>query len=112
MTEPRAGEVITAESVAMAFRTTYRPEVARKATVGYEVRMGDFTIRLQITEGVLKAGIGPHPSPDLVIERVSEQGIHTMMTGARTPDQALADGSVRVEGDADLLHGFVEAFRF
>ncbi|MEU0492426.1 helix-turn-helix domain-containing protein [Nocardiopsis sp. NPDC006139] len=112
MTGPRAGEVVTAESVAMAFRTTYRPEAAGKGTVGYEVRMGDFTIRLQITEGVLTAAIGPHPSPDLVIERVSEQGIHAMMTGARTPEQALADGSVRVEGDAALLPGFVETFRF
>jgi hypothetical protein len=34
------------------------------------------------------------------------------MTGATTPGQALADGSVRVHGDPALLHRFVEAFRF
>ncbi|MFI6743646.1 winged helix-turn-helix transcriptional regulator [Nonomuraea sp. NPDC050451] len=112
MTEPRAGEVITAESVAMAFRTTYRPEAAQGATAGYEIRMGDFTLRVQITDGTLTVGIGPHPAPDLVVERLNDQGIHALMTGTKTPDQALADGSVRVEGDPALLHRFVEAFRF
>ncbi|GAA1890530.1 winged helix-turn-helix transcriptional regulator [Actinomadura bangladeshensis] len=112
MTAPRPGEIITAESVAMAFRTTYRPEAARGATVGYEVRMGDFTLRLQITDGTLTAGIGPHPAPDLVVERLTEQGVHALMTGAKSPEEALADGSVRVEGDPALLHDFVETFRF
>ncbi|OPG05367.1 helix-turn-helix domain-containing protein [Microbispora sp. GKU 823] len=112
MTEPRAGEVVTPESVAMAFRTTYRPEAARGMTVGYEVRMGDFTLRLQITDGALTVGIGPHPAPDLVVERLNDRGIHALMTGATTPGQALADGSVRVQGDPALLHRFVETFRF
>ncbi|MGV9595413.1 winged helix-turn-helix transcriptional regulator [Streptosporangium sandarakinum] len=112
MTEPRAGEVITAESVAMAFRTTYRSEAAQGATVGYEVRMGEFTLRIQITAGALTVGIGPHPAPDLVVERLNDQGIHALMTGVRTPEEALADGSVRVEGDPALLHRFVETFRF
>ncbi|MEV4461727.1 winged helix-turn-helix transcriptional regulator [Microbispora sp. NPDC049633] len=112
MTEPRPGEVITPESVAMAFRTTYRPEAARGTTVGYEVRMGGFTLRLQITDGVLTVGIGPHPAPDLVVERLGDQGVHALMTGAKTPGQALADGSVGVEGDPALLHRFVETFRF
>ncbi|MGI5158371.1 SCP2 sterol-binding domain-containing protein [Microbispora sp. CA-102843] len=74
--------------------------------------MGDFTLRLQITDGALTVGIGPHPAPDLVVERQNDQGIHALMTGATTPGQALADGSVRVEGDPALLHRFVEAFRF
>ncbi|MFB4313911.1 winged helix-turn-helix transcriptional regulator [Actinomadura sp. 21ATH] len=112
MTEPRPGETITAESVAMAFRTTYRPEAARDTTAGYEVRMGEFTLRIQITAGVLTVGIGPHPAPDLVIERRNEQGLHALMTGAKTPEQALADGSVRVEGEPELLPRFVQAFRF
>lgn len=112
MTEPRPGEVVTAESVAMAFRTTYRPQAAGDATVGYEVRMGEFTLRIQISAGALTVGIGPHPAPDLVIERLTDRGVHQLMTGAKTPDRALADGSVRVEGDPALLHRFVQTFRF
>ncbi|MEN3539024.1 winged helix-turn-helix transcriptional regulator [Microbispora sp. ZYX-F-249] len=112
MTTPRPGEAITPESVAMAFRTTFRPEAARGTTVGYEVRMGDFTLRLQVTDGALTVGVGPHPAPDLVVERRGDQGVHALMTGAKTPAQALADGSVGVEGDPALLHRFVEMFRF
>ncbi|WP_327090229.1 winged helix-turn-helix transcriptional regulator [Nonomuraea sp. NBC_01738] len=112
MTGPRPGEMITAESVAMAFRTTYRAEAAQGTTAGFEVGMGEFTLRLQITDGVLTVGIGPHPAPDLIVENLTEQGIHALMTGAKSPDQAIADGSVRVQGDPALLHRFIAAFRF
>ncbi|MGW9136194.1 winged helix-turn-helix transcriptional regulator [Streptomyces sp. NPDC055681] len=112
MTEPRPGEAITAESVAMSFRTTYRPETAEGATAGFEVRMGEFTIRLQVTNGALTVGIGAHPAPDLVIERLSGHPVRELMGGSRTPDEVLADGSVRVEGDPALLGRFAEMFRF
>ncbi|GAA1785083.1 hypothetical protein [Actinomadura chokoriensis] len=88
----RRREIITAESVAMAFRTTYRPEAARGTTVGYEVRMGDFTLRLQITDGTLTVGVGPHPAPDLVIERLTDQGVHALMTGAKGPRRCWPTG--------------------
>jgi DNA-binding MarR family transcriptional regulator len=112
LTEPRPGEVVTAEAVAMSFRTSYRPEAAPGGTVGYEVRMGDFTLRLQITDGELTTGVGPHPAPDLVIERLAGHPIRDLMSGGRTADEVLADGSVRVEGDRALFDRFAEMFRF
>ncbi|WP_431916847.1 winged helix-turn-helix transcriptional regulator [Nonomuraea jabiensis] len=112
LTEPRPGELVTAESVAMSFRTAYRPEAALGVTVGYEVRMGDFTLRLQISDGTLTVGIGRHPAPDLVIERLTGHPIRELMSGSRTPDEALHDGSVRIEGDPALLDRFAEMFRF
>ncbi|WP_250562848.1 winged helix-turn-helix transcriptional regulator [Sphaerisporangium fuscum] len=111
MTQPRPGEVVTAESVAMSFRTTYQPEAAQGLTAGYEVRMGDFTFNLQITDGVLAVGIGPHPAPDLVIERLTGHPIRELMTGDKTPDELLRDGGIRVEGDPALLNRFAEIFR-
>ncbi|MDA0563160.1 winged helix-turn-helix transcriptional regulator [Streptomonospora sp. S1-112] len=110
MGEPRPGEVVTPESVAMAFRTSFRPEAARGFTAGYEVRMG-FTLRVQVSEGALTVGTGPHPAPDLVVERRAEDALRRLLTGATTPDQALAEGGVRVTGDPALLHRFVELFR-
>ncbi|MBV2363316.1 winged helix-turn-helix transcriptional regulator [Streptomonospora sp. NEAU-YY374] len=110
MSEPRPGEVVTPESVAMAFRTSFRPEAARGVTAGYEVRMG-FTLRVDVTEGALAVGIGPHPAPDLVIERGPEDGLRRLLTGAASPDQALAQGDVRVQGDPALLRRFTELFR-
>ncbi|MET9118911.1 winged helix-turn-helix transcriptional regulator [Streptomyces longwoodensis] len=112
MTEPRPGEAVTAESVAMSFRTAYRPEAAQGATAGFEVRMGEFTIRLQVTDGALAVGFGAHPAPDLVVERLSGHPVRELMSGSRTPDEVLADGSLRVEGDPALLGRFAEMFRF
>ncbi|MEU5179991.1 helix-turn-helix domain-containing protein [Streptomyces longwoodensis] len=112
MTEPRPGEAVTAESVAMSFRTAYRPEAAQGATAGFEVRMGEFTIRLQVTDGALAVGMGAHPAPDLVVERLSGHPVRELMSGSRTPAEVLADGSLRVEGDPALLGRFAEMFRF
>lgn len=112
MNEPRPGEIVTAESVAMSFRTAYRPEAALGVTVGYEVRMGGFTLGLRIIDGALTVGIGPHPAPDLVVERLTGHPIRELMSGSRTPDEVLHDGSVRVEGDPALLSRFAEMFRF
>ncbi|MFD5242591.1 winged helix-turn-helix transcriptional regulator [Streptomyces tendae] len=112
MTEPRPGEAITAEAVAMSFRTTFRPEQAQGATVGFEARMGEFTLHLQITDGSLAVGPGMHPAPDLVIERLSGHPIRELMSGSKTPADVLADGSVRVQGDPTLLGRFAEMFRF
>ncbi|SBT41462.1 winged helix-turn-helix transcriptional regulator [Micromonospora auratinigra] len=112
MTEPGPGEAVTAESVAMSFRTTYRPEAARESTVGFEVRMGDFTIRIQVTNGALAVGVGPHPDPDLVIERLADKAIMELMRGSKTAAEAAADGSVRLKGDPALLSRFTEMFHF
>lgn len=112
MTEPRPGETVTAGAVAMAFRTTYRPEAAEGRTVGYEVRMGEFTVSLRITDGALTVRIGAHPAPDLVIERLSGEPVRELLTGSRTPAEVLADGSLRVAGDPALLDPFTRMFRF
>jgi hypothetical protein len=74
--------------------------------------MGEFTIHLRITDGSLTVGLGPHPAPDLVIERVSDHPIRDLMSGSKTPDEVLAEGSVRIEGDPALLRRFAELFRF
>ncbi|MBN6051877.1 transcriptional regulator [Nonomuraea sp. RK-328] len=110
--EPRPGEVVTAESVAMSFRTAFRPDRARGITAGYEVRMGDFTIRLQVADGALTGGVGPHPAPDLVVERLTGHPIRELMSGVKRPEEVLAEGGLRVEGDLALLDRFAEMFRF
>ncbi|MFB4289591.1 winged helix-turn-helix transcriptional regulator [Nonomuraea sp. ATR24] len=112
LTEPRPGELVTAESVAMSFRTAFRAQAARGVTAGYEIRLGDFTFRLQVSDGELEVGIGPHPAPDLVIERLSGHPVRELMGGGKTADELLRDGSLRAEGDPVLLGRFAEMFRF
>ncbi|MFF4392180.1 winged helix-turn-helix transcriptional regulator [Streptomyces sp. NPDC001552] len=112
MTSPRPGEVITPDSLAMSFRTTFRPEAARGANLAFEVRMDDITISLTVTEGTLAVSTDQHPDPDLIIERRDGNPLRGLMAGTLAPAAAIADGSVHVTGDPDLLDRFVEIFRF
>jgi DNA-binding HxlR family transcriptional regulator len=107
--EPRADEVVTVDSMVMALRTTFRPAAARGLRVGYELRLGEVVVHARVDDGALAAGEGPLPGADLVIS--SGPGLKDLLRGAVRPAEALADGWVRISGDAALLERFVEVFR-
>ncbi|WP_081237155.1 winged helix-turn-helix transcriptional regulator [Streptomyces viridosporus] len=111
MTEPRPGEITTTESRALSFHTAFRPEAAGEDTLDYEVRMADATFRLSVDGPSLTVGHGPHPDPDLVIETRAGRPVLDLMRGTLTPAEALASGSLHIEGPAPLLTRFAEIFR-
>ena len=107
--DPRTEEVITADSLIMAMRSTFRPEAAKKTRVGYEFRFGDIVIHVRIDGQKIEAGSGPLPGADLIVE--AGPAIKDLLTGEITPAQAIESGSVRVTGDPALLTRFAEMFR-
>lgn len=111
MTEPRAGEIATVESRALSFHTAFHPDATSGAAIGYEVRMSDTTFSLSIDGDRLTVDIGPHPDPDLIIEGRVGRPVLDIMRGAMTPAEALADGSVHIEGPSVLFDRFAEIFR-
>jgi DNA-binding HxlR family transcriptional regulator len=111
--EPAAGEVVTPESLVMALRSTFRPEAARGARIGYELHVNGIVVHARVggrgrNAPNLQTGVGPLPGPDLVIE--TGPAIRALMSGAVRPEEALAEGLVRVTGDPALLARFVEVF--
>jgi DNA-binding HxlR family transcriptional regulator len=107
--EPREGEIVTESSLTMALRTTFRPESARGAEGGYELRLGPLCIHARVRDGKLEAGPGPLPDADLVIETGPQ--LRALMAGEVSPDEAVASGLVRLTGRKELLSRFVTAFR-
>jgi DNA-binding HxlR family transcriptional regulator len=107
--EPRPGEIVTAESLVMALRTTFRPKAARGLRAGYEVRFGEIVINARVDDGTLIAGQGPLPKADLVID--TGPSLKDLMSGEITPAQAIKSGAVHLKGKRDLLTRFVEVFR-
>jgi DNA-binding HxlR family transcriptional regulator len=107
--EPAAGEGVTADSMVMAMRSTFRPEAANGLRATFELRLGPTTIHVRIDRGRLEAGEGPLPSADLVIE--TGPMLKALMAGEITPAAAVAAGSVRLTGREELLERFVEVFR-
>ena len=107
--DPRPGEIITVDSVIMAMRTTFRPDAAKDLRAIYELRLGDVILNLQIEDGSLRVAEGSLPEADLIIE--AGPAIKTLMAREVTPAEAIANGLVRLTGNAELLERFVEMFR-
>jgi DNA-binding HxlR family transcriptional regulator len=106
---PRPDDVVTADSLIMALRTTYVRGAAGGLHVGYELRVGDVVVHARIDDGALEVARGPLPDPDLVIETGAE--LRALLAREIGPGEAVAGGHVRLTGDPALLERFVEVFR-
>ncbi len=107
--EPRPEEIVTADSLIMALRTTFHPEAARGLRASYEIRAGDVVIHARLDAGTLVAAAGPLPGADLVIAATA--ALRPLLAGEIGPDEAVERGMVRLDGDPALLARFVEVFR-
>jgi DNA-binding HxlR family transcriptional regulator len=107
--ELRPDEIVTADSMIMALRAIFRPEAAAGVHLGYELRLGEVVFHARVDDDELVVGEGALPGADLVIE--SGPGIKALMAGELTPAQALANGSIRLQGPRKHLVTFSELFQ-
>jgi DNA-binding HxlR family transcriptional regulator len=106
----RPDEVVTNDSMAMALRSTFRPEHAAKGErIALELRIGTIVVNAQVRGGSVVTGTGSLDAPDLVIE--GGHDIRALMAGEVTPKEALKNGSVRVQGKRALLERFAALFQ-
>ncbi|MGI5186124.1 winged helix-turn-helix transcriptional regulator [Dactylosporangium sp. CA-152071] len=108
LTVPAEDEIVTTDSMIMALRTTFRPGDATGVRCGFQLNIGDVTVHAQVDDGRLRAAAGHLPDADLVIETGPQ--IRALMAGERTPEQALDDGTVHVQGEPGLLQLFTRLF--
>jgi DNA-binding HxlR family transcriptional regulator len=109
LAKARPGEIVTPDSMAMALRTTFRPEAASGLDAGFELHVGSVVANARVRDGSVTVGRGTLPDADLVIE--SSPAIRALMAGTITPREALRSGAVSVRGKRALLHRFVKIFR-
>ena len=103
------GEIVTDDSMAMALRTTFRPEAAARDDFSFELHLGEIVVNAQVRKGTVAVGRGTLDSPDLVIE--SGPAVRALMSGEMTPKDALKSGAVSVRGKRALLDRFAQIFR-
>jgi DNA-binding HxlR family transcriptional regulator len=101
-------DAVTADTILLALRSTFRPEAARDLRAGYELRFGELVVHARVADGVLEVGEGPLAEADLVLE--TELSLHPLLTGELSPAEAIAGGRVRVKGKRKLFDRFVEVF--
>jgi len=107
--DPRPDEMITEDSIAMALRTTFRPEAAGKAKVTYLLRIGPIEVHARVRDGTVAVGRGPVERPNLVIE--TGPAMRLLMAHEVTPAEAIKKRLVRITGDPKLLEKFAQMFR-
>jgi DNA-binding HxlR family transcriptional regulator len=107
--DPRPDETITIDSMITALRTTFRPAAARRLRAGYELRVGEIVLHARVRDGRVEVAEGALPGADLVIE--AGPGIRALMAGEMCPADAVANGTVKLTGDAKLLERFAQMFR-
>jgi DNA-binding HxlR family transcriptional regulator/putative sterol carrier protein len=107
--EPRPQDVLTADSLVLALRATFRPEAARGLRASYELRAGEVVVHARVDDGALEAAEGPLAGADLVLE--TGPALKALMAGELGPAEAVESGAVRLVGDPELLARFAELFR-
>ena len=107
--EPHADETVSADSLMLALRATFRPEAARGLKASYELRLGEIVFHARVDKGKLEVAKGPLPDADLTLETDLSLGL--LMAGELEPAEAVETGRVRIAGKQELLERFVELFR-
>jgi DNA-binding HxlR family transcriptional regulator len=90
-------------------RTMFDPAAARKLDELYEVRCGGEAAAIRVAKGRIEAEPGSATDPDAVFE-LEPGTLFALAAGDMQPEDALAHGLVRVEGDPDALGRFVSVF--
>jgi hypothetical protein len=68
MPELRPDDIVTADTLLLALRSTFRPEAARELQVSYELRFGEIVVHARVDHGSLEVDEGPPADSDLVLE--------------------------------------------
>jgi DNA-binding HxlR family transcriptional regulator len=107
--EPRPGDMMNQDSLALALRGSFQPSAARRLRCRVEVRVDRTVVHAEIDDGTLAVGFGPATDPDLVIE--TDLSIRLLLSGELAAQAARKSGKVRLRGRRALFERFVRAFR-
>ncbi|MEN2738802.1 helix-turn-helix domain-containing protein [Microbacterium sp. X-17] len=121
MGEPGPDDVVTADSLTMALRTAFRPEIAASLPpADYEVHVGDVALRVQVgADGLRIAQLAPRAAPvggvlpagEAELVFAAGPGIRRVISGELAPAAAIDAGELHVlAGDATLLERFASTF--
>ena len=90
----------------LAIKAFFHPEQAQGITETYELHLGHEILQVQIKDGVLQVQQGQNFKADVIFH--TEKPIFMgLFSGQLAPDDALASGLIRIEGDQQALKRFL-----
>jgi DNA-binding HxlR family transcriptional regulator/putative sterol carrier protein len=94
--------VLRIGSYALTFKTFFRAEDAQEMNETYELRVGTEIMQIHIENGTIAVDQGQPRKADAVFHG-DVMTVLGLIQGAMSPDDAIAHGLVRVEGDPGAL---------
>lgn len=94
-------------SYALTLKTFFRPELARGIHETYELHVGYEVLQVQINEGEIDVRQGETLKPDVVF-RTNIASYLGLLQRQIQPEEAIARGLIRVEGDPGALSRFLD----
>ncbi len=120
MGEPREGDAVTADSLTMALRTAFRPDLA-SSSLDFQIQVGPVELRARIAGGELTVVQIAPPAPPVggslptgepELRFATGPDIRHLISGKLTPSEAVEQGVVTIlKGNPKLLDRFAELFR-
>jgi DNA-binding HxlR family transcriptional regulator len=114
MGDPRDEQVITPDSMTMALRTAFRPQVAAQLpATAYAAQLGPADLLIRVAGSMLDVSRGGSPPDEGKVDLAFSAGpdIRRIISGQLAPDRAIATGVVKVlRGRGDLLDRFADTF--
>ncbi|MBI5667422.1 MAG: transcriptional regulator [Chloroflexi bacterium] len=91
---------------ALAIKAFFHPEPAAGVHETYELRLGNEVLQVRVQDGDLTVQQGQTWKPDAVF--YGEMPVFVaVFAGQIAPEEAVVDGLIRIEGDADALKRFL-----
>jgi len=90
-------------------KTLFDPVRAKGLDESYEVRCGNEIATIRVSAGAIEAETGGSDDVDAVFE-LDAGTLFALATGEMEPNDAIAHGLARVEGDAEALGRFISIF--
>ena len=100
---------LSVDSLILSFRTMFDHRAGEGLTARYELRFGDQVFHAEVDDGRFQIARGPADGPDAVIEAEPAALAAVVYEGADLAE-ALAAGTVTVDGDPSAVEGFVTLF--
>jgi DNA-binding HxlR family transcriptional regulator len=110
MGDPREEQIITPDSMTIALRTAFQPQVAATLpATAYGARFGPADLLIRVEGATLDVTRGEDGDVDLAF--AAGPGIRRIISGELAPERAIATGVVEVlRGRGDLLGRFASTF--
>lgn len=104
---PEGVALLPIGSYALTLKTFFRPELAQGIRETYELHVGNEVLQVQINEGKIDVRQGESLKPDVVLWTNIALYLGLLQRQVQ-PEEAVAKGLIRVEGDPAALNRFLD----